>query len=64
MFLVKFDLILLCKRANMRDRMVLMFEFLVKVLVGELQREGLSLCRIRQPQGSHLGDPSCYSFLL
>ena len=40
LFLVKFDLILLCERANVRACMVLIFEFLVKVLVGELQREG------------------------
>ena len=40
MFLVKFDLILLWERANVRARMVLIFEFLVNVLVGELQREG------------------------
>ena len=40
MFFVKFDLILLCKRADAWARMVLIFEFMVKVLVGELQREG------------------------
>ena len=38
MFLAKFDLILLCERADAWAHMVLIFEFLV--LVGELQREG------------------------